>query len=847
MYKKTLHLWRKTKNFYQNLNLFTSVPPSTDEHQLKNERISTRLYILLLFGLIIILLLYTSIITITQTINVEKPTFGQYSHLYSAHSQTLTCPCAKISINYEYFLQIQYDLHPICSSVFITDDWIARNDAIDQNLFINADFRITISYTFQALRIFCELIESTIYNSLIQFNSTQYITASVVSFTLFQSETQSFIDLLRSSTTNNFLLSLNMTRKTIQGNAFLSAQLTNYNLHIINQLVTSTSVKYSDCDCHRSATCIKQLTFYNLTDNNTFFDVPGLYIGCYVVESLLQSNLQCFYNQTCIDQLQIYLSTNPPMNALALNSSLPSQYYPNTTIENLLDNLTIEQWNSIQFYEQYYKECQPLQCSYTIERNKGFIYIITTMFGVFGGLITILRYIIPRFVKFVRKKRQRLSLSFSMIYTCISHLFPTLKKFCLELNVFRSIPPSTNEHQLKNERISTRLYMFFLIVLLAILFLYTFLINITQTVHMKKPTFEQYSQLYSTYSQSLTCPCQHISIDYGKILQIEYQLHQICRSFFINDQWITYIANSYGDTFVNMSFFWIGSNIFQSLGAFCDLIQHTISNHLIVFNSLQYITASIVPFELFQSQIQAFIDQFKFSTTNNFLLSLNMTRKMIQGNVLPSGRQTNYKVRHYTEDMPAKLPRYDASYIRITSRIYNCNCALSMTCIDNSSLFNGVNNRRVFNVTGFYAGCYTMESLLQSNLQCFYDQQCLNLLQYYFEAYTTNEIIALNSSLSSQYYPNTTIENLLKNLMIEQWNSIQFYDQYYEECQPLECSYKIETRNSMIYVITTLFGIFVGLITVLRWIVPLIVKFVRKKKRKMQKVKSKSYNSAKYF
>ena len=333
----------------------------------------------------------------------------------------------------------------------------------------------------------------------------------------------------------------------------------------------------------------------------------------------------------------------------------------------------------------------------------------------------------------------------------------------------------------------------------------------------------------STYSQSLTCPCQHISIDYRKILNIEYQLHQICSSFFIGDQWIYYITTAaiyHGGFFVSGDFRLIGSFQFVGLRSLCQLIESTISNRLVEFNSRQYITASIVPFELFQSQIQAFIDQFKFSTTNNFLLSLNMTRKMIQGNVLLSGRQTNYKVRHYTEDMPAKLPRYDASYIRITSRIYNCNCALSMTCIDNSSLFNGVNNRRVFNVTGFYAGCYTMESLLQSNLQCFYDQQCLNLLQYYFEAYTTNEIIALNSSLSSQYYPNTTIENLLKNLMIEQWNSTQFYDQYYEECDPIECRYRIETRNSMIYIITTLFGIIGGWTRISKILIPVLIKII---------------------
>ena len=206
--RRTFQLSREFKQFCQNLNLFPSVPPSIDEHELKNQRISTRLFMLLLILLLTILLLYTSLANVTKTITVATPTLTQYSQLYSAYSQTLTCPCKHISINYEKFLYIEYTLHQVCTSIFITYEWISHNDVIRQYIYSSGDFRIVVSYAFQGLRAFCELIESTINNSLIQFNSSQYITASVASVQLFQSETQSFIDQFISSTTNNFLLSL---------------------------------------------------------------------------------------------------------------------------------------------------------------------------------------------------------------------------------------------------------------------------------------------------------------------------------------------------------------------------------------------------------------------------------------------------------------------------------------------------------------------------------------------------------------------------------------------------------------------------------------------------------------
>ncbi|CAF0953898.1 unnamed protein product [Adineta steineri] len=410
--RRALECCRKFKQYCQNLNLFPSVPLTTDEHELKNQIISTRLYISLFTLSLTILLLYTSFTDITKTITVAKPTLTKYEQLYSKYSQTLTCPCQHISINYEKFLSIEYTFHQVCTSIFITDEWIAHNDVILHYLYTSNDPRIVVSYAFQALGAFCELIESTINNSLIQFNSTQYITASVASSELFKSQVQSFIDQFKLSTTNNFLLSLNMIRKTTQGNAFLSGQLTNYYFTIINSgvNVSTASISYSDCNCHLSSTCVNQLSIYkNDSGNVTLFDVPGFYIGCYVIEALLQSTLQCFYDQTCIDELQLYLTTASPMNATALDSSLSSQYSEDSTIENLLNSLMIEEWNSTQIYGQYYDECQPIECTYTVKTRNSVIYIITTMFGIVGGLITVLKLVVPRVVKFIRKKRSRLS------------------------------------------------------------------------------------------------------------------------------------------------------------------------------------------------------------------------------------------------------------------------------------------------------------------------------------------------------------------------------------------------------------------------------------------------------
>jgi hypothetical protein len=403
----------------------------------------------------------------------------------------------------------------------------------------------------------------------------------------------------------------------------------------------------------------------------------------------------------------------------------------------------------------------------------------------------------------------------------LGHLFSKLKRYLFTLNIFPSVPPTTDAYELQSQRISTILFIILLTIILTILLLYTSLVNVTKTVNIKNPTLAQYSQLYATYPQTLICACTTISINYKEFLQVEYSFHQVCNSVFVTEGWTGYLITAVGDMSLYLKDFrWTGPHTFQALSGFYILINRTISNSLTRFYSSQYVSASVIPLELFHVQAQSLVDQFILSTTNALLLSLSMLRGTIQGNALLSGLQSNYDL----------LLSNNNVTINSSPEFYSdCNCEASSTCSDLSAIYDYNNGSKLFIVPGVYTGCYIIESLLQSTLECFYNQTCINQLQSYYLFFSQMNVTALNSSLSSQYFTNSTIKDLVDNLMVEEWTPSQMYDGYYNACQPAQCTYTHETRNDIIYIVTTLIGLLGGLITVLKLVVPLLVRLVRRK------------------
>jgi hypothetical protein len=228
------------------------------------------------------------------------------------------------------------------------------------------------------MRAFCDLINRTISDNLNQFYLNQYISASVIPEHIFKAEAGLLIEEFRSSVTNAFSLSLAMIRDTTQANALLSGLQTNYYVYVDNTDMNTwvTNIVYDDCACSSSSRCVEQISMYDYPNTTSLFDVPDFYIGCYMVESLFQSTLKCFYNQSCINKLESYILSYVSMDITALDASVPSLYSVNSTIQELVDNLMIEEWNISTMYESYYTECQPTQCSYKVETRNNVVYIV---------------------------------------------------------------------------------------------------------------------------------------------------------------------------------------------------------------------------------------------------------------------------------------------------------------------------------------------------------------------------------------------------------------------------------------------------------------------------------------
>lgn len=142
----------------------------------------------------------------------------------------------------------------------------------------------------------------------------------------------------------------------------------------------------------------------------------------------------------------------------------------------------------------------------------------------------------------------------------------------------------------------------------------------------------------------------------------------------------------------------------------------------------------------------------------------------------------------------------------------------------------------VYTFPGLVTGCSAVESVLLSTLQCFYaDSNCsILLLEYMFKnteiPFDPLEwpVTPLNyDSEQNHYSPNNSIGEIVRRLMIEEWNPVLNYKLFFESCLPNYCIYFAErrTRNAL-EVVITLASMFGGLTRSLHLITPILVKCI---------------------
>ena len=820
-------------------NLFqTHTPLDTNPTEKKIQVYSTRLLIFLLVTSLLILLIYTSQLKISQTNTITSPSVTKYSSLEETYGDRVICPCTNIAIKRKDFLSLTPNYHQVCSSDFNSDRWLTYLRTTPASV-VSTDFRYVGSVLFGILASFCRLANRTITDSLPNFYSTRYISSKMINVQEFNEEIQSIIDRYISTSSTAFAQSFKLIRDISYTNGLISGLQTNfryysrdYNLLQSTYEAVPVYQNYDQCSCELTPSCIQTARIGNNTNNGTFFIVPGLYTGCYLIEAMRLSNLNCFYNQTCLNQLMFYLQSTLIFNATAMIQFNTSRFNPLTQISDILAVLMVDLWIQNISYTSYFTQCQPLSCIYTTVQRHDAIYIITTVIGIFGGLYKSLSICVPIVVKFIINRRQRRRQiqiqSTADLPVAIPHStrLAQITQWIRSFNLFPSYPPSTDPYQLKTERVTTIVYVLSLTISLLILISYTANETIIETITISTPSLDTYRHIYEKHAlNTLSCPCSTITSEYGQFLTLTPTYHQFCSSNFVGETWLNSLNTNRVD-FYAIDLRRSASLIFHSLASYCSLLQESIVNQLILFQSSSLITSNLLTEDVFHAQMNTLIESFTQSIGQDFIQQLQFLRTNIYGNQLINGLMSNFIL--LFQDL---TPNVGFTLTSFPIGIYgDCYCDISPKCSLNIGIYdmNDTNPIQIATIPGLRMGCYTNEALLQSTLECFYNQTCIDLMKFYLNLTLYNNVHVLNSSRSTRFNRTTVIENLINNFMIEQWMWNDSFSNYYQICQPSTCSYKRIIKTPFIIVITTLISLFGGLMKIFQIIIPIIVQFFRR-------------------
>ncbi|UJR06721.1 hypothetical protein I4U23_011010 [Adineta vaga] len=860
----TLVRWIKTQVL--SLNLFDSPASRSDASQLRIALVSTRIFIVLLTIIMINLITYGALIVQTETITIENPSQTIYTTLQKKNPIGFVDACYPIEGILQSTLECLFDQTCLQSMLIvfgiinvssinvlkINETKFSPNTIIEilaNELFIDNSFILSSfsNYYKKCAPVFCtytmtetgsELFLVTTFFGLIgglsvilrffifymvkwwfnrSFNRQEPITSKLVYGAWLVSK--EWIKYLSDKTIYENYVNDDFHMKSA---AFFNALATLCTL--VKTTVSNAWRVVSHSALITSETLPLNYLLVRSNETVTLFQTNTIaeFKRCLsIIDLHTQSNL--IPDDSNVIKLAIgskRLTMDTPI--LKINDS---RFSPNTSLNIVINELMVDQWNVKIEYEQYYNQCHPQQCSYTFTTRGGIFYILSTIIGIFGGLITILKIVVKIIVKLIRKKiRSRIentNIRIRFVFSdYIRNLMCLVKKHVLHFNLFESKLSWNDNQRRQTEIITTRLYLILLFVCIIIVLIYTSSMVQTQVFTVKNPSEAIFNQLISNknYFSTLECPCQNLTIQYNLFVRIFPHFHQICLSDYVvdNSNWIKQFSQSFSNN--NYSYDDFRRFIvpqFRALTALCNIAKVTVADALSTFMSATLISKRVESTETIQLQVNSAITQFHLSTNEAFVQMFDHVKDIIKGNRLMSTTLSNWYMDDYVTDF------WYIVYVKITMSPHSyengsCFCGSNIICSSPAIIDGSI-------VPGFRVGCYPIESLLESTLECLYNVTCINQIQS--EDFTSDSIFrSLNSTLSS---PTVTVQSLVDALMVDQWETNFTYENYYSACAPLYCSYSVNMRFDKVYVFTTIMGLSGGLSILLKFIVPLLVKYGR--------------------
>ena len=850
------------------VNFFQTIPPSQEDNVIRQQCYSTRLYLILLFTSLSILLLFTSLRIQEITVTIKMPTKEKFIDLHNQYPLTLNCPCSQTTMKYnEFIVYMKPQYHEICLSEFVSSNWINVKfiKSSSTPFFIN-DLRSQFHTHFQLLATLCHAANQIVDDHLKSFYQTEFISEQVLSPKSFEIQNNLIMEQFNRTISQSF----QNTLEVIKANQDINQPILPINslfywgllhrspfmLHsfFVSERPGCYGIHAPDCTCDTLSINECYLKTSIATDTNTEYIVPGMFFSWSPLESLLMSTLECLYDDLCLFQIKTFINlTVSPTNVSTLNSS--SEYNTNNSydkIEILANKVFIRSWKNESSFNAYFKQCHPLTCQYTYRSRLILIYIITTTIGLIGGLIVALRFLSPLIVKLalivwnyvtcrqrdnitlavnsssIKLGKQILKINFKgevmywlmLLFLGFRSRFQLFLKVALRnvinLDFFSSKLSSQDAKSVCRNRYITRIYLLLLILTLIVILIYTALREDRITVTVNSPTVSDYQQLYMQYPLTLKCPCTRIAIKYNEFIsQMKPHYHEICSSPFVSSEWINTLQRKTPfDFHLENDFRYTARPQFLIILKSCNLSQKVIDLSLSTFYQTNFVTANVISRSDFDKQTEAVINQFKRTTSDQFMQIFKLVQAINHGNQLATGVESNWRIifKYLSNPEVPIISSTDLSLLTL-EKMYetnNCSCATQSNCSEFASFYHRASNQSLKqSLSGFRIGCLPLDSLFLSSFSCLYNQSCLDIMEASIHAVKPALVNTL--TYTPLMKPNTTIETILSQLFILKWSYDFSFDRYFNECNPQSCQYSYSKKYNRIYVLTTLIALFGGL------------------------------------
>lgn len=417
-------MFASLKTYLLELNLFESSAEDIGERNAvrRLHLVSTRVYLLVCVFALAILGFSLWLSPWTTTLTLQSPSQAQFETLpIDAY-----CPCTYAAPTYGDFISLRPEFHQVCQSDFVTDRWIKTIfSGSNATYFLPYDFRNQGSALFLSLANFCRLANQTVVENILAFQTSSFISPQALSKVVLEFQAQSAFDQFKLRVPNEFNTQLRLLRELIVSNQFVSALHTSLRPMYHQTSLTSpirTFIQYvvydgeTPCECYKDIECTVEIPLsiineFQTTENAFFYTndtriqmiIPGLRAACTPVDSLLGSSLECFYNQSCIEELLSFFDTDE--NFIAMDVSKLSQRQVNATVRSIVNSLLVEKWEMNTSYENYFTRCAPVSCSYSTWQRRSAIFVMMKLISVLSTLTAALRIVIPNIVQFLSRKK----------------------------------------------------------------------------------------------------------------------------------------------------------------------------------------------------------------------------------------------------------------------------------------------------------------------------------------------------------------------------------------------------------------------------------------------------------